>query len=37
MSESVEENAYEILGLPQGPDANDTEIKKASTYQLCIY
>ena len=25
---SAEENAYEILGLPQGPAATDNEIKK---------
>jgi len=27
---SAEENAYEILGLPQGPAATDNEIKKVS-------
>jgi hypothetical protein len=27
---SAEENAYEILGLPQGPAATGNEIKKAS-------
>ncbi len=29
---SAEENAYEILGLPQGPAATDNEIKKVSLF-----
>ena len=39
----VEENAYEILGLNQGPAATDTEIRKVRgvfmmlVLLICIY